>query len=216
MDFQFVLATSTFQFLVVAAFMVIVSGFFVSIIVFALLGKEKDQKATQEAANQIGARAPANVSTDEIFEKLEVFSLLDNVHGYKKARSLVVYPSEFGEVQLFWFSFMFKPKKFPVKSVLRRATVMVCPNNFGIANVRVSTSWFYRIRQHFWGDASFDRRLDEVLPDSIHRCDLEIAEQGTMLYYPRFVFSTGDIPKLIADFENVLSELQKISNSRIE
>ena len=178
-------------------------------------------------AEKIGASIlPDELPCEEFLKPLASFKLLNKYYRNRSVDRCVVYPSDFGDIVLFFYQYANNPPGTPSGS-FRVATILVCKENFGLSSRSVSNSIFGKYYKKIFGIKSADKELESLLAAAAivvfkssltgkRHCELEVSSGGIMLYFKQFIYMPSAMPKLIFDFIDLLQEIEKLANKEIE
>ena len=176
-------------------------------ILFVLLQAKRVRKEIPIYAEKIGAIVPEDVSCEEFLLPFSSFALMKKRRGGSTGRR-VIYPSDFGDVYLFFYQYSSAPRGAPAGS-LSCDTVLVCNETFGLSNCFVSNSGLKRLAKKAVGIESENERLESLLKGK-RRCNLEVSDAGIMMYFNAYIYPPSAMAELIFEFLDLLQEIKDL------
>ena len=184
-----------------------VVGFFVGVFLFCLAQAKRVKKEIGIYAEKIGAIVPEDIPSEEFLERFASFALMNRGRDRTAGRR-VVYPSDFGDIYLFYYKYADNPKGTPNGS-FRSMTVLTCDENFGVPRCCVTNSGLTKFAKKIVGIRSSNKRLELLIADK-RRCNLEVSDTGIMLYFNELVFRPSVMADLIFEFSDLLQEIKDL------
>ena len=181
-----------------------------------LVSKSETEQLNEisKAAELIGAVAPEIDFTNRTLETFSSFVVLNR--GVRRTvRWLVTYPSDFGEVYLFYFRCYRRPKYTPTPHSSCHSTILLCGENFGLPPNLLSNG-FSSIVKRLLFRQKVDKQLLATIETEKRLCEVEISDSGILWHLPGYIFSPDDLPDLFGKFETILTQIENVRSQNIK
>ncbi|QEG22238.1 hypothetical protein [Mariniblastus fucicola] len=187
---------------------------FVSIVAFLLWVRAKGFRVEREMveyADKIGAVFHEEMSCEEFLKPFAAFELMNRFYRNRSTARRVVYPSDFGDIHLFFYQYADSPPGAPAGS-FRCVTVLACRESFGIGHQIVSTNLWSKFVEAISARKDTNNPLKKLIAKK-RRCQLEVNESGTMLHFMTYIYQPKEIPRLVFEFTELLRNMAQIAQS---
>ena len=189
---------------------ILILGLIVGLVLYGCVKGRAVTEETARYADQIGALVGEDVPCEEFLKPFSCFELMNKYYRSRSAYRRVVYPSDFGDVNLFLYQYADSPPGAPAGS-FRCVTVLVCSETLGLSCQSVSNSFLKKLAKKIAGKKGENERLEFLLAGK-RRCNLEVSDSGIMLYFKEYIYPPSAISKLIFEFVEMLREIEKLAD----